>query len=160
MSNKDDRIAKEMSNLFKDPKYCKQAWQSVGLAILQNPAVKLPADYDKQGNETLRSLTENYCYTKLKNDIDAIAKQNGTEPREVTELEMILSCQIARARWDTSAATFVRDTLGAKPVDESKIDQTVTNDYAGLTDDELELLAKLRDEKAKAALPCDTEDGE
>ena len=161
MSNKDDRINKEMANLFKDPKYMRQAWQAVGHAILRNPAVKIPEDYDKQGNETLRSLTERYCYNKLKQDIDTIAKEKGETPREVTELEMILGCQIAKARWDTAAATFVRDTVGAKPVDESKVDQTVTNDYAGLTDEELELLAKLRaDKQAAIAQPCDKKEGE
>lgn len=161
MSNKDDRINKEMSNLFADPKYMRQAWQAVGHAILRNPAVKLPEDYDKQGNVTLRSMADRYCYKQLSEDLEKIAKEKGEQPRAVTELEMILGCQIAKARWDTAAATFVRDTVGAKPVDESKVDQTVTNDYAGLTDEELELLAKLRAEKQAAiAQPCDTKEGE
>jgi hypothetical protein len=151
MSNKDDRTNKEMANLFKDPKYMRQAWQAVGHAILRNPAVRLPADYDKQGNETMRSIVDTYCYNSLKRDIETIAKEKGEEPRAVTELEMIMGCQIAKARWDTSAATFVRDTLGAKPIDETKVDQTVTNEYAGMTDEELELLAEFRDKKAKAA---------
>jgi hypothetical protein len=161
MSNKEDRISKEMSNLFKDPKYCRQAWSAVGQAILQNPAVRLPEDYDKNGNETLRSIADRYCYKKLKEDIEEIAKQQGEEPRAVTELEMILGCQIAKARWDTSAATFIRDTLGAKPIDETKVDQTVTNnEYAGLTDEELELLAKHRASKAVIEQPCDNKAGE
>ena len=160
MSNKHDRDSKEMANLFADPKYMRQAWQAVGHAILKNPAVRLPADYDKQGNETLRSLADTYCYSKLKSDIDAIAKENGTPTREVTELEMILGCQIAKARWDTAAATFVRDTLGAKPVDETKVDQTITNDYAAMTDEELELLAEFRAKKMQSAQPCDKKEGE
>lgn len=160
MSNKNDRTSKEMANLFSDPKYMRQAWQSVGHAILRNPAVKLPEDYDKQGNETMRSMTDRYCYNKLKADLDTIAKEKGEEPREVTELEMILGCQIAKARWDTGAATFVRDTLGAKPVDETKVDQTVTNDYAGMSDEELELLAKFRASKTADPQPCDEKDGE
>lgn len=160
MSNKHNRDSKEMANLFADPKYMRQAWQAVGHAILKNPAVRLPADYDKQGNETLRSLADNYCYSKLKSDIDAIARENGTPTREVTELEMILGCQIAKARWDTAAATFVRDTLGAKPVDETKVDQTITNDYAAMTDEELELLAEFRAKKMQSEQPCDKKEGE
>ena len=157
MSNKDDRINKEMANLFKDPKYMRQAWQAVGHAILRNPAVKLPEDYDKQGNETMRSMVDRYCYKQLSEDLKKIATEKGEQPREVTELEMILGCQIAKARWDTAAATFVRDTVGAKPVDETKVDQTVTNDYAGMSDEELELLAEFR---AKKMQPCDKKDGE
>lgn len=160
MSNKHNRDSKEMANLFADPKYMRQAWQAVGHAILKNPAVRLPADYDKQGNETLRSMADNYCYSKLKSDIDAIARENGTPTREVTELEMILGCQIAKARWDTAAATFVRDTLGAKPVDETKVDQTITNDYATMTDEELELLAEFRAKKMQSEQPCDKKEGE
>lgn len=160
MSNKHDRDSKEMANLFADPKYMRQAWQAVGHALLRNPAVRLPADYDKQGNETLRSMADSYCYSKLKSDIDAIAKETGTPTREVTELEMILGCQIAKARWDTAAATFVRDTLGAKPVDETKVDQTITNDYAAMTDEELELLAEFRAKKMQSEQPCDKKEGE
>lgn len=160
MSNKDDRTSKEMANLFADPKYMRQAWQAVGHAILKNPAVKLPEDYDKNGNETMRSMTDRYCYKQLSEDLEKIAKEKGEEPRAVTELEMILGCQIAKARWDTAAATFVRDTVGAKPVDETKVDQTITNDYAGMTDEELELLAEFRAKKMQPEQPCDKKEGE
>ena len=64
---------------------------------------------------------------------------------------MILQCQIVKARYDTAAATFVRDTLGAKPVDETKLDASVNNPYEQLSDEELELIAKVREEKLKAA---------
>ena len=55
-----------------------------------------------------------------------------------------------KARTDTSAAVFIRDTLGAKPIDESKIDATVTNPYQELSDEELELIADSRRKKALA----------
>lgn len=57
-----------------------------------------------------------------------------------------------RARFDTSAATFVRDTLGAKPVDESKMDMDVHNPYENLSDEELELLDNYRKEQERQAL--------
>lgn len=76
----------------------------------------------------------------MSEDIKELAKEN----RKPTELEMILHCQIVKARTDTSAAVFVRDTLGAKPVDETKVDAQVTNPYENLTDAELELLQKHR----------------
>ena len=78
-------------------------------------------------------------YNKIKN----LAK----EDRETTEIEMIMQCQMIKARTDTSAAIFVRDTLGAKPVDETKMDASVHNPYESLTDEELELIANARKQK-------------
>lgn len=144
MSNKQSRDRKEVDNLFKDPKYCRQAWRSIGNAILQSPVTRMPTDYDKDGNPTLRSSLEDYSYNSLKRDIATLCKQNGIDNREPTELEMIMQCQIAKARFDTNAAIFIRDTLGAKPVDESKIDATLSNPYESLTDEELALLAEHR----------------
>ena len=134
------RTDKEMKSLFQDPKYYRQAWKAVGNAILQNPAIKAPDQYDKDGNITLQSEIERYCWNKLSKDIKALGEPN----REPTELEMILACQAMRARFDTSAAIFVRDTLGAKPVDESKVDASMHNPYEELSDEELELIAERR----------------
>lgn len=138
------RTEKEMKSLFSDKKFARQAWKSVGMAILQNPAVRMPVQYDKEGNTTLQCDLENYSYDQLSKDI----KQLGEKDRAPTELEMILQCQIVKARWDTSAAVFVRDTLGAKPVDETKLDASVHNPYEELTDEELEMLAAMREQKA------------
>lgn len=142
MSNKQDRLTKEGKSLFQDPAFQRQAWASVGQAILQRPAQKQPVRVDKDGNETYDSEVGSYCYSKLAAD----AKKVGTE---VTELEMIMACQAMKARFDTSAAMFIRDTVGAKPVDESKVNQTITNEYESLSDEELELLAKHREDKLK-----------
>lgn len=147
MSNALDRVKKEMANVFADPKYVRHAWKSVGQAILQNPAIVPVKQYDKEGNETFASSVESYSYDKLSRDL----RQLGELNRQPTELEMIMQCQIIRARYDTSAAVFVRDTLGAKPVDESKIDAQVNSPYEQLSDEELELIAKLREDKLKAA---------
>jgi hypothetical protein len=143
VSNKNDRERKEMSNLFGDPKFARQAWKHLGHAIANSPASKPFTSYDKDGNPTLQSEIEQYSYNQLSKDIQSL----GNEDRAPTELEMILKCQMIRARMDTSAAIFVRDTLGAKPVDESKIDAQVTNPYESLTDEELEMLAKMRESK-------------
>ena len=147
MPNKIERDLKEMMNVFSDPKYVRQAWKSVGQAILQNPAIRPVSQFDKDGNETLGSTIERYSYDSLKRDISRIGEAN----REPTELEMILQCQIVKARYDTAAATFVRDTLGAKPVDETKLDAQVNNPYEQLSDDELELIANERERKKALA---------
>lgn len=140
MSNKRTREQKELENLFADPKYSRQAWKAVGQAILMSPAVKPIPMQDKDGNDTFGYTLEKYTYNALKRDIDELGKEN----REPTELEMILSCQAVKARYDTSAATFIRDTLGAKPVDETKLDAQVNNPYESLTDEELAILAAHR----------------
>ncbi len=144
MSNEFSRRNKETQNLFADPKFQRQAWQAVGRAILQNPASKPVTQSDKDGNETYGSMMERYSFNKLARDIKEIEK----EDREPTELEMIMQCQIVKARHDTSAAVFVRDTLGAKPVDESKVQAQVSNPYEEMSDEELEMLAKYREEQA------------
>lgn len=145
MSNASERHRKEMENLFGDPKFARQAWKSIGSAILQNPAIRPVSQYDKDGNPTFVSEVERYSYDKLKKDIETLQQEN----REPTEIEMILQCQIVKARFDTSAAIFVRDTLGAKPVDESKLDAQVNNPYESLSDEELEALAAMRAAKEK-----------
>lgn len=147
MSNKNIRQRKEMENLFSDPKFSRQAWKAVGTAIAMQPAVKPIAAYDKDGNETVNSQIEQYSYNKLAKDIAEL----GKEDRQPTELEMILHCQMVKARTDTSAAVFIRDTLGAKPVDESKVDAQLSNPYEQLTDEELELLQTMREKKALEA---------
>ena len=144
MANEWSRVTNETKNLFADPKYQRQAWQSVGRAILQNPASKPVTQSDKDGNETYGSMMERYSFNKLARDIKEIEKKD----REPTELEMIMQCQIVKARHDTSAAVFVRDTLGAKPVDESKVQAQVSNPYEEMSDEELEMLAKYREEQA------------
>lgn len=141
--NENIRTRKEMENLFADPKFARQAWKSVGQAVLLQPAVEPITVLDKDNNETANSKIERYSYDKLSEDIKELAKEN----RKPTELEMILHCQIVKARTDTSAAVFVRDTLGAKPVDESKVDASVSNPYENLTDAELAMLQKYREEQ-------------
>jgi hypothetical protein len=111
--------------------------------IANRPAAKIPPVIDKDGNQTFASTIEEYSYNKLSNDI----KQLSSDASGPTELEMIMQCQFIRARFDTQAAAFVRDTIGAKPVDESKMDMQVNNPYEQLSDEELELLDKHR--KAK-----------
>lgn len=143
MSNKRTREKKELESLFADPKYSRQAWKAVGQAILCSPAVKPIVKTDKDGNEEFSYTLEKYTYEALKRDINELGKEN----REPTELEMILSCQMVKARYDTGAATFIRDTLGAKPVDETKLDAQVNNPYESLSDEELEAIAAMRAKK-------------
>lgn len=148
--NKGERELKELQNLFADPKYMREVWRNVGTAMLQNPACRPAQSFDKNGAETADSLLQSYCYDALKSDLRALTR----EDREPTQLEMILACQSVRARYDTSAAVFIRDTVGAKPVDESKVESRTTSVYESLSDEELELLAAHRAAAAIAGTPA------
>lgn len=135
VSNKSYRELLETRNVFADPAYCREAWKSVGTAILLSPAIGCIGDID-----TREGSIEAYTYRKLTEELKALGRQP-------TELEMIFHCQAARARFDTSAAVFVRDTVGAKPIDESKV--TVgRSQYEEMSDDELEALLRYRNSKA------------
>lgn len=148
MSHKNERERKEMQNVFGDPKFARQAWRSVGMAIANSPAMCTPHIVDKNGDISHDSLIEHYSYDKLARDIALLTK--GGEDRPPTEIELIMQCQMVRARYDTSAAIFVRDTLGAKPVDETKNEHTMHNPYEDLTDEELEMLAAHRNGELSA----------
>lgn len=139
VSNKSYRELLETRNVFADPAYCREAWKSVGTAILLSPAIGCIGDID-----TREGAIESYTYDKLCRELKEIdGKGKGRQP---TELEMIFHCQAARARFDTSAAVFVRDTVGAKPIDESKV--TVgRSQYEEMSDDELEALLRYRQSK-------------
>lgn len=134
ISNRSYRELLETKNVFADPAYCREAWKSVGQAILLSPAIGCIGDID-----TREGSIERYTYQKLTEELKSVG-------RKPTELEMIFHCQAARARFDTSAAVFVRDTVGAKPVDESKV--TVgRSQYEDMSDDELEALLRYRNSK-------------
>lgn len=162
MQNRKSRARKEIENLFKDPRFVRKAWRSIGMAVLQRPALPPVPIVDKDGNDTYDSLVERYTYDKLAADLNTIAE--GVVP---SEIEMIMGCQAVHARHNTTAAAFVRDTVGAKPLDESKIDQTVVNTYESLTDEELEALAAFRASREQAVseptapeTSCNTEPSE
>ena len=144
MSNEKDRTEKEMKNLFSDPKFMRKAWQSVGKAVLESKAARPVIEYDKNGNPTIESAIAQYSYDTLAADL----KKVGREP---TQIELIMQCQAIKAQYDTGAAIFIRDTVGAKPVDESKADVQFNNQYEQMSDEELEMLAKYREQKALEA---------
>lgn len=159
VSNKSYRELLETKNVFADPAYCREAWKSVGTAILLSPAIGCIGDID-----TREGSIESYTYEKLCRELKSVGVGTTADGRPIvgrqpTELEMIFHCQAARARFDTSAAVFVRDTVGAKPVDESKV--TVgRSQYEEMSDDELEALLRYRQSKTYTVEATDTHTAE
>lgn len=132
--------------IFKSPKKAREVWRNVALAIALRPASKPIVQTDKNGDETFESQVQRYTYDTLANDVDKL----GNPDAGPTEIEMILSCQAIMARTNPSAFTAFVDRAGGKPVDESKVDAQVTNPFADLSDDELEMLAAYRASKQKS----------
>ena len=145
---KEIRERLEMNNLLGDPKYARQAWRAIGQDLARRPCTMPHAILDKDGNQSIASLIEQISYESLLEDLKSLGKADDGTERKPTHLEMILQCQLIRARYDTAAAQFVRDTLGAKPVDESKWQGEISNPYESMTDDELEALQAYREKKA------------
>lgn len=139
-TTKEERQKKETEALFKNPRYAREAWKSIGIAILNSPAQE-PINME---NPTIDNIIEHYSFDSLSRDIADIVEGNRKKP---TELEMIFRCQAIHARHNTNAAIFVRDTVGGKPVDESKVEQTNYNMFEQLSDDELEMLVAYRESK-------------
>lgn len=131
--------------IFKSPKKAREVWRNVALAIALRPASKPIVQFDKNGDETFESQVQRYTYDTLANDVDKL----GDPDAGPTEIEMILSCQAVMARTNPSAFTAFVDRAGGKPVDESKVDAQVTNPFADLSDDELEMLIAYREQKSK-----------
>lgn len=132
------------SKYMKDPR---AFWESVGFAVLQRPAQYPIPEHNKDGDETTNSQIERLSYENLKKSLRTINDDiEGT--REPTELEMIIACQAQHARHSTPAAVFIRDTLGAKPIEKQDIAASVT-DYSQLSDDELKMLAEYRAQEEK-----------
>lgn len=135
LPNKQYRELLETRNVFADPAYCREAWKSVGMAVLLSESNGMVISDGKEGQ------IEEYTYAKLTKEL----KEIGRKP---TELEMILHCQAAKARWDTSAAVFLRDSSGGKPIDESRI-EVRKNAYEDMSDEELEVLLRYRAQKGE-----------
>ena len=94
------REEKEAKSLFTDPKFSRQAWQSVGRAILQHPATKAPEAVSPDGNLTIQSAIEQYSYDKLANllwlNSDDYAK-NINRPESILSMYLALRSDVSRA---------------------------------------------------------------
>ena len=144
-TNKSYRELLETANVFSDAKYCREAWKSIGMAVLLSEAKTVAEEDTREG------AIESYTYAKLSQELKGLG-------RKPTELEMILHCQSAKARWDTGAAIFMRDTVGAKPIDESKV-VVNQNQYETMSDDEIEMLYQYRLGKASVEGTVGTVEG-
>ena len=140
-SNKQMRERREFENLFSNPKNARAMWQKNVAVAYARPVVEPMVIFDRDGNPTEESQIE----IKIFEHLVAELRAQGHE-RYPTEGEFMEACQQYYARHNASAYTARRDSMGAKPVDETKQQVIVNNPLEGLTDEELLVMQQALDD--------------
>lgn len=140
---KKEREEREYDNLYKynDMKAAKKAFSELLHTSLNAPAKKLPQRLDKDGNPTLESMID----TLARETVQERLKEQGLE-REPKEAEVAMQSAVIRARFNDSTLNIILDRTAGKVKEEISVS---SNPYEELSYEELELLVKHREEKAK-----------
>lgn len=140
------RDQREFETLFKNPRTARAQWAQTVIDRYAKPALEPIKIYDKDGNLTPTSQIECAVWAHLRDEL----KRQGSD-RLPTEGEMMDACQQYYARHNSSAYVARRDSMGAKPIDETKQQVAVTNPYEDLSDEELLVLQQaLQDYRTKS----------
>lgn len=132
LMRKAEREMREFDTIFRNPKNARSAWNQTVYDRYCKPAfVPIPI-YDKDGN-----LTQDYQLQKA--IYDALLQELRDEglDRMPTDGEMMEACHAYTSRTNSTGYTARRDSMGAKPIDESKQIHTIENPLEGLSDEEL-----------------------
>jgi hypothetical protein len=142
------REQREFETLFKNPKHARAMWAQNVINRYNKPAFKPIEIVDKDGNLTPQCQIEIAIWNQLKKELE----EEGLV-RLPTEGEMMEACQAYYSRHNSSSYVARRDSMGAKPVDETKNTHELNNPFADLTDEELEIMSKaLKAHKEKKLL--------
>lgn len=134
-----EREEREFASLFSDQRFAKKAWRDLIGTALQGPAKALPEMVDKEGQTTLQSHIDRVAYENVK----ARLEKQGLE-REPMQAELIVECNILRARSADTAWGTILDRTAGKVKEEIALSN---NPFEELTDEELEALRKFRESK-------------
>lgn len=132
LTNKQIREQREFETLFKNPKHARATWAQHVIDRYAKPALEPIAIYDKDGNLTPTSQIEQAVWKHLKAELEAEGKD-----RLPSEGEMMEACQQYYSRHNASSYVARRDSMGAKPIDETKQSVSVSNPLENLSDEEL-----------------------
>jgi hypothetical protein len=135
LTNKQMREQREFETLFKNPKHARATWAQHVIDRYARPALEPIRIYDKDGNLTPTSQIEIAVWRHLKQELE-----DAGLDRLPTEGEMMEACQQYYSRHNSSSYVARRDSMGAKPIDETKQSVSVANPLEGLTDEELEVI--------------------
>lgn len=141
LTNKQIREQREFETLFKNPKHARAMWSKEIIDRYAKPAIPPIVVVDSKGNVTEESQIQNAIWDNLLAEL----KSRGLD-RLPTEGEMMDACQAYYARTNASAYVARRDSMGAKPIDETKQSVTTNNPLEGLSDEQLEVMKRALDE--------------
>lgn len=145
LTNKQIRDQREFETMFKNPKHARAMWAQNVIDRYAKPALKPIQIFDKDGNLTPTSQIELAVWEHLKKELEA----EGSD-RLPTEGEMMEACQQYYSRHNAASYTARRDSMGAKPIDETKQNLSVNNPLEDLSDEELIVMQKaLEEHRAK-----------
>lgn len=144
LSNKQIREQREFETLFKNPKHARSMWSQNVIDRYAKPALEPISIYDKDGNLTPTSQIERAVWNHLKNELEAMGQD-----RLPTEGEMMEACQQYYSRHNAAAYVARRDSMGAKPIDETRQQVSVNNPLEDLSDEELLVMQKALEEHRK-----------
>lgn len=147
LTNKQIREQREFETLFKNPKHARATWAQHVIDRYARPAIQPILIYDKDGNLTPTSQIETAVWRHLKSELEAMGQD-----RLPTEGEMMEACQQYYSRHNASSYVARRDSMGAKPVDETKQNVSVSNPLEDLTDEELMVMQEALEAHRKAQL--------
>ena len=145
LTNKQLREQREFETLFKNPKHARAMWSQNVIDRYAKPALEPIAIYDKDGNLTPTSQIERAVWNHLKNELETMGQD-----RLPTEGEMMEACQQYYSRHNAASYVARRDSMGAKPIDETKQQVSVNNPLEDLSDEELLVMQKALEEHRKA----------
>lgn len=137
LTNKQIREQREFETLFKNPKHARAMWSQQVVDRWAKPAMEPIPIYDARGVLTEESQLQIGIWNQLKKELE----EQGID-RLPTDGEMMEATQAYLSRTNTAAYVARRDSMGAKPVDESKQTVTNANPLENLTDEELEVMQK------------------
>lgn len=132
LTNKQIREQREFETLFKNPKHARAMWAQNVIDRYAKSALEPILLYDRDGNLLPTSQIEQVVWRHLKDEL----KSMGND-RLPSEGEMMEACQQYYSRHNAASYVARRDSMGAKPVDETKQNVSVYNPLENLSDDEL-----------------------
>lgn len=153
LTNQQIREQREFETLFKQPKHARAMWSEKVIDRWGKPAMEPIKIYDKDGNLTQTSQIEIAVWNHLLEEI-----RSSGSVRCPSEGEMMEACQQYYSRHNASAYVARRDSMGAKPVDETKQIHSLHNPLEDMSDEELLVMQKALEEYRTKALNASKEE--
>ena len=137
---KQEREELEYKSLFSDDRYAKKAWRKFIGQSLESSAATLPVFEDGKGNASPQSI----IYAEALNNVRARLRTAGLT-REPMKAEVLVEANVIRAAFDNNVFNTLLDRTAGKVKEELSIN---ASEFEQLTDEELEMLAAMRAQKA------------